>query len=47
MKMANMHKHLAELLLNDKIEELKELGLDDEEIFELYEKCLPINWEQW
>jgi len=40
------YKHLAELLLNARFDELKELGLDDEDIFELYEKCLPINWDQ-
>ena len=33
---------VAELLMNAKFDELKELGFDDDDIFELYEKCLGI-----
>ena len=35
---------LAELLLNCKFEQLREMRLTDEDIFELYEKCLGVKF---
>jgi len=33
---------IAELMMNCKFDELREMGLTDEQIFELYEKCTGI-----
>jgi len=35
---------IAELMMNCKFDELREMGLTDEQIFELYEKCTGVKF---